>query len=157
MSDEGNVKIVDPMALGFQNNIDSIYNNRTIKNIYLSPEQCESIESQKPIINKNPYKNDVFTLGMIMLECGLLERQEQCYLDDCSRINWQKIENNLRRFAEIYDEQLWRLIEYMLKGDIRVRPDWQDLSKLINSKDLKPNTQNNGVQPEIQLKQASKR
>jgi hypothetical protein len=94
---------------------------------------------------------------MIMLECGLLERQDQCYLDDCSRINWQKIENNLRRLAEIYDEQLWRLIEYMLKGDIRVRPDWQDLSKLINSKDLKPNTQNNGVQPEIQLKQTSKR
>jgi len=85
------IKVVDPLAVGAQTNIECIYNNRNIKTIYLSPEQCESIETQKPIINKNPYKNDVFTLGMIMLECGLLERQDQCYLDDCSRINWQKI------------------------------------------------------------------
>ena len=91
MSKDGNIKIVDPLAIGAETNIESVHNNRNLKNIYLSPEQCESIESQKPIINKNPYKNDVFTLGMIMMECGLLERKDECYMDDCSRINWQKI------------------------------------------------------------------
>lgn len=65
--DEGNIKIADPMTAGLQTNFEAIFNNRALKSIYLSPEQCEAIESQKPIINKNSYKNDVFTLGMILL------------------------------------------------------------------------------------------
>ena len=64
------------MARGLIPNIDCVYNNRSIKHVYLSPEQCESIETQRPIINKNPYKNDVFVLGMLLLECGLLQRQD---------------------------------------------------------------------------------
>jgi hypothetical protein len=39
---------------------------------------------------------------MILLECGLLERQDQCYLDDCSKLNWAKIEANLSRFSHLY-------------------------------------------------------
>lgn len=67
MESDGNVKIVDPMTVGLQTNFESIFNNRTLKNIYLSPEQCEAIESQKPIINKNAFKNDVFSMAMILL------------------------------------------------------------------------------------------
>ena len=94
------------MAVGLQTNFESIFSNRTLKNVYLSPEQCEAIESQKPIINKNAYKNDVFTLGMILLQCGLLERQDQCYLDDCSKLNWSKLDANLLRFGHSYEEEL---------------------------------------------------
>lgn len=78
---DGNVKVADPLAGGLQPNFECVFNNRTLRNVYLSPEQCEAIESQKPIINKNSYKNDVFTMGIILLECGLLERQDHCYLD----------------------------------------------------------------------------
>lgn len=98
------MRIVDPLAMALPTNIDCVYNNRSIKHIYLSPEQCESVETQKPIINKNPYKNDVFILGMILLECGLLERQDQCYLNDCSAVSFERIEANLRRFGNIYED-----------------------------------------------------
>lgn len=37
MESDGNVKIVDPMAVGLLTNFESIFNNRTLKNIYLSP------------------------------------------------------------------------------------------------------------------------
>jgi hypothetical protein len=37
MESDGNVKIVDPMTVGLQTNFESIFNNRTLKNIYLSP------------------------------------------------------------------------------------------------------------------------
>ena len=53
-------------------------------------------------------------MGIIMLECGLLERQDQCYLDDCSRINWSKIEANICRFGHMYDDDLKQLISLML-------------------------------------------
>jgi hypothetical protein len=33
----GGIKIADPLAGGFAQNLDCVYNNRTLKNIYLSP------------------------------------------------------------------------------------------------------------------------
>lgn len=87
----GYLKVADSLALGQQSNFETIYNNRSQKGIYLSPEQCESIDSQRPILKKNSYKNDVFTLGIIALECGLLENQDQCYVEDCGKVNWQRV------------------------------------------------------------------
>ena len=72
LSKKGLWKVTDPLTLGYLNNIDEIYGIHANPNIYLSPEQCSSIESQRPIKNKNSFKNDVFTLGMILLQSGLL-------------------------------------------------------------------------------------
>lgn len=129
---EGKVKIVEPLAQGLLPNIDCVYNNRSTKHIYLSPEQCESVETQKPIINKNPYKNDVFVLGMIMLECALLERQDHCYLHDCSEVSFERVQANLKRFSEAYDGELSSYVVWMLSRDIRDRPDWIELLKHVN-------------------------
>jgi hypothetical protein len=90
------------------------------------------VERQKPIINKNPYKNDVFVLGMIMLECGLLDRQDHCYLNDCSEVNFERIEANLNSFEQLYGEDLRKMVEAMLSRDIRNRPDWIELLKYVN-------------------------
>jgi hypothetical protein len=38
-----NTKVVDPISMPLQSNIDQLYNKRTLKNIYLSPEQCQMI------------------------------------------------------------------------------------------------------------------
>lgn len=128
------MRVVDPLAMALPTNIDCVYNNRSTKHIYLSPEQCESVETQKPIINKNPYKNDVFVLGMILLECGLLERQDQCYLNDCSAVSFERIEGNLRRFGSIYEDELRQMVELMLLRDIRERPDWTELLKYVDKR-----------------------
>lgn len=128
------MRVVDPLAMALPNNIDCVYNNRSTKHIYLSPEQCESVETQKPIINKNPYKNDVFVLGMILLECGLLERQDQCYLNDCSAVSFERIEGNLRRFGSNYEDELRQMVELMLLRDIRERPDWTELLKYVDKR-----------------------
>jgi len=78
--------VVDILAYPLHPNLDVIYHKRSIKNVYLSPEQCESVRSQRPNFNKNAYKNDVFTLGMILLESGLLEKMDKCYIEDYSSI-----------------------------------------------------------------------
>ena len=98
-----NFRVVDPLTVPMHQNLDVVYHKRSIKNIYLSPEQCQIVDQQdygKMI--SNPYKSDVFTFGMIMLEAGLLRRQDDCYEDDCSRVNWRQIEHNLNVFAEMY-------------------------------------------------------
>lgn len=85
-------RVVDPLALPIHPNLDVIYHKRNIKNIYLSPEQCRIIDQQdikKPVFD--PYREDVFTGGMLIMEAGLLNRQDDCYEDDCSRINWKQI------------------------------------------------------------------
>lgn len=69
---------------------------------------------------------------MIVLECGLLERQDQCYVNDCSEVNFDRIEGKLKRFGEIYGEELRKMVELMLARDIRNRPDWKQLNTCVN-------------------------
>jgi hypothetical protein len=38
--EEGIIKVADPLAQALTPNVDCVYNNRSIKHIYLSPEQC---------------------------------------------------------------------------------------------------------------------
>jgi hypothetical protein len=37
MEEDGNIKVVDPLALALQTNIDCVHNNRNTKHVYLSP------------------------------------------------------------------------------------------------------------------------
>lgn len=75
-----NFRVVDPLTLAMYPNLDMIYHKRNLKNIYLSPEQCRIIDEQdikKPVVD--PYREDVFTAGMLVLEAALLRRQDDCY------------------------------------------------------------------------------
>lgn len=46
MSTSGTFKLIDPLMLTLQRNLQSVFNNRNIKNIYLSPEECRMIEQE---------------------------------------------------------------------------------------------------------------
>ena len=72
--------MVDPICVPSHPNPELIYHKRSLRNIYLSPEQCQMIDIQdisKPMAD--PYREDVFTAGMLVLEAGLLQRQDDCY------------------------------------------------------------------------------
>jgi len=61
-------RLVDPIAIPVSPNLEVVYHNRSIKTIYLSPEQCRLIDQQD--ISRGvaePYKSDVFTAGMLVL------------------------------------------------------------------------------------------
>lgn len=52
-------------------------------------------------------------------------------MDDCSKINWSKLDANLCRFGHEYDEDLKKMVSLMLEKDIRNRPDWMDLNRFV--------------------------
>jgi hypothetical protein len=93
-------RVVDPATLQMSPNLDVIYHKRSLKNIYLAPEQCRIIDQQNLVQGRvNPYRADVFTAGMLVLEAGLLQRQDDCYEDECSRVNWKQVELNVNKFG----------------------------------------------------------
>lgn len=42
-------------------------------------------------------KNDVWTFGMLLLEAALLEGVNDCYLEECRKINWAKLVEKLKK------------------------------------------------------------
>ena len=121
-------RVVDPITVPVNQNLDVVYHKRNIKNVYLSPEQCQRVDLQE--IGKgisSPSKSDVFTFGMILLEAGLLRQQDECYEDDCARINWRQIEHNIGLFTELYGQEFKRVLEKMLRLHTIDRIDWQGL------------------------------
>jgi serine/threonine protein kinase len=77
LSREGIIKISDPFAIGQQSNYDAALTKRSTLHAYLSPEQTQALQQEVVAPAYNAYKSDIFTLGMIMLEAGLQEYQDQ--------------------------------------------------------------------------------
>lgn len=125
-------RVVDPLALPMYPNLDMIYHKRNLKNIYLSPEQCRIIDLQdikKPVVD--PYREDVFTAGMLVLEAALLKRQDECYEEGCAKMNFGQLDYNIKRVEESYGPQLRQYLEMMLAADTSRRIDWLQLTKLL--------------------------
>jgi hypothetical protein len=72
-------------------------------------------------------KNDVWTCGMIILEIGLLEDQNLCYKENCRKINWGKLSQNIDKFGRQYKDQLKSIVLSMVAQHKKDRPTWQQL------------------------------
>lgn len=66
-------KLVDPLMLTLQRNLECVVNNRNIKNVYLSPEECRMIELESN--ESSGEKDAIFAAGMVVLEAATLERK----------------------------------------------------------------------------------
>ena len=51
---------------------------------------------------------------MLILEAGLLQRQDDCYEDDCSKVNWRQVGDNINKFGELYGGELKGYVDMML-------------------------------------------
>ena len=74
-------------------------------------------------------------MGMIMLEAGLLENQDDCYRDGHSRIHWETLRYNINRLGEGYSEDLRGMVELMLNEENKERPDWLTLEEYATKND----------------------
>ena len=126
-------RVVDPITIPMSQNLEVVYHKRNVKNVYLSPEQCQIIDQQElnRLVN-DPYRSDVYTAGILILEVGLLQRQDDCYDDDCSKINERRLDENIDKFGELYGSELRGYVEMMLARDLGKRIHWEQLIQQIN-------------------------
>lgn len=105
---------------------------------FLSPELFESYKAQKPQAIYNPYKSDVYSLGLVFLYFTTFKTITGVErLDKDPKVIDEKIESMIRdakfRYRKI--RGLEKVLEVMLNYDWKKRVDFLELSKLI--KDIK--------------------
>lgn len=74
LTNDGSIQISDPFCNSVGTNYDMLYDNINVRHLYPSPELCYALEEghTQPPHAINQFRSDVFTIGMIMLEVGLL-------------------------------------------------------------------------------------
>ena len=67
ISPDGIIKVYDPIATGSPSNYDTLLSHRDTPHIYLSPEQVEALKEEKVQHDYDPFRSDIFTMGMVVL------------------------------------------------------------------------------------------
>mgnify|MGYP000913189202 FL=1 len=114
ISQEGVIKVYDPLATGCQTNYDALIAKRNTPHLYLSPELADALQLETGVPHANPFKSDIWTMAMILLEAGLNKYQDECYRDDSARVHWETVQYNVHLFRQNYSEELAALLEFML-------------------------------------------
>jgi len=121
-------------------NASFLYKNGIPENIYyFSPEVYRQknwrVPYEKHVIN--PFKADVFTLGMNLLELALLRKGSKCYhLYELADTSLLEMINNVK---SLYSDVTSALFSQMLTYDEQLRPDFIELHNNIENMGL-PNT-----------------
>lgn len=84
--------------------------------------RCLARREKLPV--HNPYKSDVWSIGLTILEMASLLSIDDCYnWDDCT-ISYTVIQELLSRVQQKYSYELVKLIKSLLEEDENIRPDF---------------------------------
>lgn len=106
---------------------------------FLSPELFECYKAQKPQALYNPYKSDVYSLGLVFLLFTTFKTITAAERLDKDQKNIQERVASLIRDAKFRYRRirgLEQLLQTMLNQDWKTRLDFLDLSEMINRLDL---------------------
>lgn len=75
------VKVIDPLAKTLLNNCNRVKSNTHYypKEVYLSPYEYDCIKNNTEPKKGHEYADDMFSLGMVILEIGILKTLEDVY------------------------------------------------------------------------------
>lgn len=107
-------------------------NFRENQELYVSPQLFCALVKGKQKVKFNPYKNEVFAFGLVVLELSLLHSIQQIYDFRNGTINKEIFLYHLDNFMEIYgsNDLLRELLIKMLEFDEKLRMDPLELSSL---------------------------
>lgn len=138
ISSTGIIALGDPYVIGLISNQETVERRMATPHIYLSPEELEEIVNNTHFREVNTSKSDVFTLGMIILDAGLLEFQDECYDLNNFSIKWSVLNSQVDRFSSLYSPDLTKILKIMLTRDPSYRDSWIDLSRFVKVSDNYP-------------------
>lgn len=109
--------------------------------LYMSPAQFKSLAAREAKVRHNPYKSDVFSLGVLLLEAGLLRPVQDIYDVPAADINVEALLAHLDDFCALYDHELVKeLVCLLLDLDEKSRRDpramLQHLQQLLGVDEL---------------------
>jgi hypothetical protein len=80
--------------------------------------------------NIDVFKSDVFSMGMVVLECGLLEYQDECY-NDFEDLDFERLNRNCHRLRSLYSEEICKVLMAMLQRNPLERESWMELERYV--------------------------
>lgn len=133
-----NFKLLDRLGEPISPSKVQINNFKKGKCLYVSPSLYEAIANNKPKIRHNPYKSDAFSLGLVLLECGLLKSIQGIYNKSDKIINTQELVSLQDEFMAKYsdNEILKQSIFWLLNVDESERKDAKFILKMFQNSDL---------------------
>ena len=99
--------------------------------LYLSPQMLFAVKKRKPKAQCDPYKSDMFSLGLVLLEAGLLKPIGNIYSG--STINETALKQHVSEFEAIYCDNplLFSSLQRMLELNEEDRADFIGLNTVI--------------------------
>lgn len=139
------------------------------KDLYISPQLFCALAKGKPRVRYNPYKNEIFALGLLLLEIGLLCSIQQIYDFEKKSFDKYVFLLLLDNFMEIYgandllrellikmlefDESLWmdslELTQYQIKLQSLLQGQGVPIKEEINSSDKREVPSHSGLKREL--------
>jgi len=99
---------------------------------YLSPALMENLSRAEMKPSHNPWKSDVFSLGMTLLHAATLASCDSLYNWENHTIDRAGIDQRLKIIKGQYSDKLYQLISSMLVFDEYERPDFKTLDAKLN-------------------------
>lgn len=102
------------------------------KSHYPSPQYFKGLDFEANNVEYDRAKNDVFSLGMTMLETALLEKPEGVYDWDTYTVNAARVEELITQLSQVkekYSETLIQTIRFTLNFNEAERPDFITLDR----------------------------
>lgn len=103
---------------------------------YLAPELLVEVAKSNPTPPKhNSFRSDVYSLGICLLDAGVLDFGESTLVDRSTlQIIRENLDERIKRFKQLYSPHLASVIEEMVSLDPRKRPDALALYQRLPSK-----------------------
>lgn len=122
--DERPCKLLDRMGDPNPPNQVQLKNMRMNYSLYMSPSLYKNLAQKESKVRHNPYKSDVFSLGVIVLESGLLHSVQDIYDKELKDINIEILLGHLDEFCTIYENELIKEVVCLLMDlDEKTRKD----------------------------------
>ena len=105
------------------------------KKLYMSPALYHALMNKQPKVRHNPFKSDIFSLGMIILEAGLLEPVQGIYSAEGKEIDHSALVDLVERFFQRYPSHfiLQEMLLVMLEFSEKLRQEPIKLLKTLQS------------------------
>ena len=104
---------------------------------YSSPKIYSGLVNVHTKIKHNPFKSDTFSLGLVLLEAGLLKSVQEIFGE--TEINFHQFMDLLQEFSERFQENplLLKTVFWMLDLEEKTRKDASQIIKMFEDIDLK--------------------